>query len=66
MKVTVIQIVIGSLGAAPKSLVKELEKLELAETIKTATMQRSDRILRRVVETRVYLLSLWLQWEIFS
>ena len=59
MKVTVMPIVIGSLGIIPKDLAKGLEDLGirgLVETIQT-TLLRSDRILRSVLETRRNLLS---------
>ena len=51
---TVISIVIGALGTTPKGLIKGLEDLEIrgqVETIKTTALLRSDRILRRVLET---------------
>ena len=51
---TVIPIVIGALGVAPKSLVSRLEALELGgrtETIQTTALLRSAIILRRVLDT---------------
>ena len=60
MKVTIILIVIGAFGAETKRLLKGLEDLEVGgrvETIQT-TLLKTDRILRRVLETRGDLLSL--------
>ena len=54
MKMTVIPIVIGTLGTIPKSFVKGLEDLKIRgqeETIQTTALLRSARILRRVLET---------------
>ena len=54
MKITDIPIVIGALGTVIKELVKELEDLEIrgwVETIGTICLLRSDRILRRDLET---------------
>ena len=53
-KVTVIPLVIGTFGEISKELVAELENYEIrgrVETIQTITMMRSDRILKRVLET---------------
>ena len=50
MKVTVILIVIGTLGTVTKGLVKGLEDLEIRETIQTTALLRSARILRKVLE----------------
>ena len=54
MKVTVIPIVDGTLGAVSKSLPKrvgELEIRECIETIQSTVLLKSYRILRRVLET---------------
>ena len=54
MKVTIIPIVIGSLGTVTKGLVKGLEDLKIRrqlETIQTIAWLRSVRILKRVLET---------------
>ena len=64
MKVTIIPIVIGALGAVTKGLLKELEDMEVGgqvETIHTTALSRTAGILRGVVETWVDLLSLKLQ-----
>ena len=53
MKVTVIPIVTGVLGAILEGLVRGLQKLEIgrrAETIPTTTL-KSVKILRRVIKT---------------
>ena len=53
MKVTVILIVIGTLGTIPNGLIKELVDLKIrgqVETIQTIAL-RSARTLRRVRET---------------
>ena len=66
---TIIQIVIGTFGAVIKGLVQELEELEIrgrAETIQTAALFRSVRILWRFLETWEDFLSLKLQWETIS
>ena len=58
---TFIAIVIGALGTVTDGLIKELEDLEMRgrmETIKTITLLRTARILRRVLETFGDLLSL--------
>ena len=60
MKVTVIPIVIGSLGTILKGSMKRLEDLEIrrqVETIQTIALQRSATILRRIQETWRNLLS---------
>ena len=65
MKVTVIPIDIGAPGTVTKDLVKGLEELQIrgwVETIQTAALLRSARILRRVLETWGYL-PLKLQWK---
>ena len=53
-KVTIVLIVIGAFGTVTKGLLKGLEDLEVGrrvETIQTATLLRTARILRRVLET---------------
>ena len=69
MKVTIVPIVIGSFGTITKGLLKGLEELEVGgrvETIQMTASLRTDRILRRVLETWEDLLSLKLQWETIS
>ena len=64
MKVTIIPILIRTLGTVTKGFLKGLEDLEVREraaTIQTTTLLRSARILRRVLETWGDLLSLKLQ-----
>ena len=64
MKVTIIPIVIGAFGTVTKGLLKGLEDLEVGgqvETIQTTALLKTDRILRRVLETWGDLLSLNLQ-----
>ena len=54
MKMTVIPIVVGTLGTIPKGLVKGLEDLQIrtqVETIQTTALLRTTIILRRVPET---------------
>ena len=54
MKVTTIPIVIGAFGTVTKGLLKGVEDLEVGvrvETIQTTVLLRTDRILRRVLET---------------
>ena len=54
MKVTIISIVTGALGTLTKGLLKGLDDLEVGgrvETIQTTAFLRTDRILRRVLET---------------
>ena len=61
MKVTVIPIVIGTLGMISKGLVKGLEDLAIRGQIKiiqTTALLRSARILRRVLETEEDVLSI--------
>ncbi len=51
---TFIPIVIGAVCTVTKGLVKELEDLEIrgrVETVQTTALQRSARILSRVLET---------------
>ena len=69
MKVTIVPIVIGALGAITKGLLKGLEDLEVGgrvETIQMTALLRTARILRRVLETWRDLLSLRLQWKTIS
>ena len=66
MKVTIVPIVIGALGTVTKGLLKGLEDLEFGgrvDTIQTTALLRTTRILKRVLETWGYLLSLKLQWK---
>ena len=54
MKVTIVRIAIGVLGTLTIGLLKGLEDLEVGgwvETIQTTSLQRTARILRRVLET---------------
>ena len=54
MKVTIVPIVIGAFGTVTKGLLKGLEDLEVGgrvETIQTATLLKTARILRRILET---------------
>ena len=54
MKVTIVPIVIGALGTITKGLLKGLKDLEVGgrvETIQMTALLRTDRILRRVLET---------------
>ena len=60
MKVTVILVMIGALGTILKGQVTEMEKLGIREgagSIETTAVLRSARILKRVLETQVDLLS---------
>ena len=53
MQVTIIPSVIGAFGTVAKGLLKGLEDLEVGgrvETIQTATLLRTAKILRRVLE----------------
>ena len=64
MKVTIVPIVIGAFGTITKGLLKGLEDLEVGgrvETIQMIALLRTARILRRVLETWGYLLSLKFQ-----
>ena len=64
MKVTFITIVIGAFGTVTEGLLKGLKDLQMrgrVETIQTTILLRTDRILRRVLETWGDLLSLKLQ-----
>ena len=54
MKVIIIPIVISSFGTVTKGLLKGLKNLEVGgrvEIIQTTSLLRTDRILRRVLET---------------
>ena len=69
MKLTIVPIVVGALGTTTKGLLKDLEDLEVggqAETIQMTALLRTARILRRVPETWVDLLSLKLQGKTIS
>ena len=69
MKVTIIPIVAGAFGTVTKGLLKGLEDLEnggRVETIQTTALLKTVRILRRVLETWGYLLSLNLLWKTIS
>ena len=66
MRVTIVPIVIGAFGTVTKGLWKGLENLEIGgrvETIRTSTLLKTARILRRALETWGDLLSLKLQWK---
>ena len=57
MKVTIIPIVIGAFVTVSKGLFKELEDSEVGgrvETIQTTALQRTTRILRRVLVKEHY------------
>ena len=61
MKVTIVPIVISAFDTITKELLKGLEDLEFGgrvETIQVTALQRTGRILRRVLETWGDLLSL--------
>ena len=61
---TIIPIVIGAFGTVTIGLINGLEDLDIGgrvETIQTATLLRTARILRRVLETSGDLLSVNLQ-----
>ena len=54
MKVTIILIVISAFGTVTKGLLKGLEDLDVGgrvETIQTTALLKTDRILRKVLET---------------
>ncbi len=54
MKVTIIPLVIGAFGTVTKGLLKGLENLEVGgrvETIRNTASLRTDRILRKILET---------------
>ena len=54
MKVTIVPILIGAFDTVSKGLLKGLEDLEIGgqvETIQTTALLKTDRILRRVLET---------------
>ena len=64
MRVTIVPIVIGAF-----ELLKGLEDLEVGgrvETIQMTALQRTVRILRRILETWGDLMSLRLQWKTIS
>ena len=66
MEVTIVPIVIGTLGTITKGLLKALEDLEVGgrvETIQITALLRTARIPRQVLETWGDLLSLWLLWK---
>ena len=65
----IVPIVIGAFGTVIKGLLKGLEDSEVGrrvETIQTTALLKTDRILRRVLETRGDLLSLKLLWNTTS
>ena len=69
MKVTIVPILIGVFGTITKRLLEGLEDLEIGgrvDTIQTTALQRTTRILRRVLETWGDLLLLKLQWKTIS
>ena len=69
MQVTIISIVIGAFGTVSKVLSKGVEDLEVGgrvETIQTTTLLRTTEMLRSVLETWGYLLSINLQWKTIS
>ena len=69
MKVTIVPIVIGTLGTITKGLLKGLEDFEvggLVETIQMTPLLRTARILRRVLETWGDLLLFRLQCKTIS
>ena len=56
MGVTVLLVIIGTLGTVSKGLERDLEELEIGiriETIQTTTFLRLARILRRFLVTRL-------------
>ena len=64
MKVTIVPIVIGAFSTITKGLLKGLEDLEIGgqvETIQSRALQRTAKILRRVLESWGDMLSLKLQ-----
>ena len=57
---------IGAFGTETKALLRGLDDLEvcrLVETIQTTALLSAARIVRRVLETWGYLLSLKLRWK---
>ena len=69
MKVMFIPIIIGTLSIFTKELIKGQVDLEIkwrVETVQTTALLRSARILREVLESWGYLLSLKLQWKTIS
>ena len=66
MRLKVIPIIVAALGSVSKSLEKGLEELEISErieTIQTTVFLKSIRILKRVLETCVDLVSSRRQWK---
>ena len=66
---TIVSIVIGAFGTVTKGLLKGLEDSEVGRrvaTIQTTALLKTARILRRVLETWGYLLSLKLVWKTIS
>ena len=66
MQVAIVPIVIGAFGTLIKGLLKGLKALEVGkqvETIQTTALLKTERILRRVLETWGDLLSLKLLWK---
>ena len=64
MKVTIVPIVIGSLGTVTEYQLKGLEELEVGgweDTIQSTALLRTTRILRIVLETRGHL---WLKLQL--
>ena len=69
MVLTIIPFVIGAFGTVTQGLLKGPEDLEIrgrVEAIKTTTLLRTARILRRFLVTWRYFLSLKLQWKTIS
>ena len=69
MRVTIVPIVIGAFGTVTRGSLKGLEELEVGgrvETIQTTALLKTARILRKVLETWVDLLSLKHQWKTIS
>ena len=69
MKVTILPIVIGTLGTVAQWLLKGLYDLEAGgrvETIQTTALWKTAKILRKVQETWGDMLSLKLQWKTIS
>ena len=69
MKVTIEPIVIGGFGTITKGLLKGPEDLKVGgriESVQMTSLQRTARILRRVLETWGDLLSIKLSWKTIS
>ena len=67
MNVAIIQIVMDAFGTVSKGLLKGLEDLEVGgrmKTIQTTALLKTDRILRRFLETWGDLQSLKIQWNL--